>query len=152
MSKIVETVEVDAPLTTCYDQWTQFESFPRFMEGVEEVTQTDDRHNHWKTSIAGVTREFDTEIVDQRPDDRIVWRTLDGEAEQRGMVSFQPLDGTSTKVSLTMEFEPGGMAEKAGDALGVVDRRIRGDLRRFKEYIEHHGTAPAGWRGRITPG
>ncbi|TQF01156.1 SRPBCC family protein [Kitasatospora acidiphila] len=152
MSTVTESIEVDAPLTTCYNQWTQFETFPEFMDGVEEVTQLDDRHNHWRTKIAGGEREFDTGIVDQRADDRIVWRTVAGEAEQRGMVSFQSLDATHTKVSLAMEFDPQGMGERTADALGMVDRRVKGDLGRFKELIEHRGSATGGWRGRITPG
>ncbi|WP_225835235.1 SRPBCC family protein [Streptomyces sp. NK08204] len=151
MSTVKEAVEVEVPLRAAYNQWTQFEEFPRFMEGVEEVRQLDDRHNHWTTSIGGVRREFDTEIVDQLPDDRITWRTVGGETQQRGSVRFERLDDSHTKVELTMEVEPSGLAEKGADALGVIDRRVKGDLRRFKDYVEGSGST-GGWRGRIRPG
>ncbi|MDT6983240.1 SRPBCC family protein [Streptomyces lusitanus] len=150
MSTVKETVDVDVPVRRAYDQWTQFEDFPRFMEGVEEVTQLDDRHNHWTTKIAGVKREFDTEIVDQLVDDRVTWRTVGGETRQRGSVRFEPLDDTHTRVELTMDVEPTGMAEKGADALGVIDRRVKGDLHRFKEYVENGG-GEGGWHGRIRP-
>ncbi|MGW7210830.1 SRPBCC family protein, partial [Streptomyces sp. NPDC054837] len=106
----------------------------------------------WITSIGGVRREFDTEIVDQMPDDRITWRTVDGETRQRGSVRFEQLDDTHTRVELTMDVEPTGVAEKGADALGMIDRRVKGDLHRFKEYIEHHGGETGAWRGRIRPG
>ncbi len=151
MSKVEQTIDVDVPLRNVYNQWTQFEEFPRFMEGVEDVRQTDDRHCHWQTKIAGVRREFDTEIVDQLPDQRIAWRTTGGDVRQMGVVSFQPLDETHTRVRLAMDMEPEGMAEKAADAMGVLDRRVKGDLKRFKGFIEEHGDATGGWRGRIRP-
>lgn len=153
MSTVKETVDVEVPLRRAYDQWTQFEDFPNFMEGVDEVTQLDDRHNHWTTSIGGVRREFDTEIVDQLADDRITWRSIGGDTEQRGSVRFEELDETHTRVELTMDVEPTGLAEKGADALGVIDRRVKGDLRRFKDYVESGGGADTGgWRGRIRPG
>ncbi|WP_210571014.1 SRPBCC family protein [Streptomyces sp. GESEQ-4] len=152
MSTVKETVDVEVPVHTAYNQWTQFEDFPNFMEGVEEVTQLDDRHNHWTTKIGGVRREFDTEIVDQMPDDRITWRSIGGDAEQRGSVRFQRLDDMHTRVELTMDVEPTGAVEKGGDMLGVIDRRVKGDLRRFKDYIEHRGGESGAWRGRIRPG
>ncbi|MFG2553906.1 SRPBCC family protein [Streptomyces sp. NPDC048581] len=150
MSTVKETVEVEVPLRKAYDQWTQFEEFPRFMEGVEEVRQLDDRHNHWTTSIGGVRREFDTEIVDQLADDRITWRSIGGDSEQRGSVRFERLDDTHTRVELTMDVQPTGVVEKGADALGVIDRRVKGDLRRFKDYVESAGDS-GGWRGRIRP-
>ncbi|MFJ9950211.1 SRPBCC family protein [Kitasatospora sp. NPDC091207] len=152
MSMVQESVDVDVPLHTAYDQWTQFTDFPRFMEGVEEVTQLDERHNHWKTSIAGVTREFDTEIVDQLPDEKIAWRTVGGDVQQMGVVTFTRLDDRHTTVRLAMDFQPEGVAEKAADAMGMVDRRVKGDLKRFKSFIEERGVENGGWRGRITPG
>ncbi|MBL1101486.1 SRPBCC family protein [Streptomyces coffeae] len=151
MSTVRESVEVEVPLHAAYNQWTQFTEFPRFMEGVDQVTQVDDRHNHWSTSIAGVQREFDTEIVDQLPDERIAWRTTSGDVQQRGMVSFRRVDETHTEVKLTMDYEPTGVAEKAADMTGTVDRRIRGDLHRFKDFIERRGEEEGGWRGRISP-
>ncbi|MEV8087798.1 SRPBCC family protein [Streptomyces nigra] len=150
MSTVKETVDVEVPLRRAYDQWTQFEDFPRFMEGVEEVRQLDERHNHWVTSIGGVRREFDTEIVDQLADDRITWRSVSGDTKQRGSVRFEPLDDAHTRVELTLDVEPTGMAEKGADALGMIDRRVKGDLHRFKEYVEKGGST-GGWRGRIRP-
>ncbi|MER7583741.1 SRPBCC family protein [Kitasatospora sp. NPDC097691] len=151
MSMVKESVEVEVPLHTAYNQWTQFEEFPRFMEGVESVTQLDERHNHWRTSIGGVTREFDTEIVDQLPDERIAWRTMDGGVDQKGVVTFQRLAERRTRVNMAIDFRPEGMVEKAGDAMGMVDRRVKGDLKRFKAFIENRGTERGGWRGRIHP-
>ncbi|AOT62569.1 MULTISPECIES: SRPBCC family protein [Streptomyces] len=152
MSKVKETVEVEVPVRAAYNQWTQFEEFPNFMEGVEEVRQVDDRHNHWTTKIGGVRREFDTEIIDQLPDERIAWRTVGGETRQKGVVSFQRLDETHTRVELVMDVEPSGAAEKAADMTGTIDRRVKGDMRRFKEYIESRGAESGAWRGRIRPG
>ncbi|WTJ72653.1 SRPBCC family protein [Kitasatospora sp. NBC_01539] len=153
MSMVKESIDVDVPLHSVYDQWTQFEEFPRFMEGVEEVRQTDDRHCHWRTKVAGARREFDTEIVDQLPDERISWRTIGGDVRQMGVVTFQRLDDAHTRVSLAMDFEPHGMAERTGDLLGVLDRQVKGDLKRFKGFIEERGGAESGgWRGRISPG
>lgn len=152
MGTISETVDVDVPLHTAYNQWTQFEEFPNFMEGVEQVTQVDDRHNHWVTNVAGARREFDTEIIDQLADERVAWRTITGDVRQRGVVTFQELDASHTRVNLAMELETSGLAEKAADALGVVDRRARGDLRRFKHFIEERGSETGAWRGRVAPG
>ncbi|WP_328419648.1 SRPBCC family protein [Streptomyces sp. NBC_00443] len=152
MSTVKETVEVEVPVGTAYNQWTQFQEFPNFMEGVEEVRQLDDSHNHWTTKIGGVRREFDTEIVDQLPDERITWRTISGDTQQKGTVRFQRVDDTHTRVELVMDVEPSGAAEKAADMTGTIDRRIKGDMRRFKDYIEHRGIESGSWRGRITPG
>jgi uncharacterized membrane protein len=152
MSTIEKTVTVEVPVRTAYDQWTQFETFPQFMEGVEEVKQLDDKHLHWKAKIAGVEREWDAEIVDQTPDERITWRALDG-TKNDGTVSFAPDDmGKCTRITLRMDFEPEGIVEKAGDALNVVDRRTEGDLERFKQFIESRGTETGAWRGEINPG
>lgn len=151
MSMVHESIDVDVPLHTAYNQWTQFEEFPNFMEGVEEVRQIDERHNHWRTSLAGAEREFDTEIVDQLPDERVSWRTVGGDVRQMGVVTFQRMDETTTRVNLAMDFQPEGLAEKAADAVGMVDRRVKGDLRRFKSFIEERGQETGGWRGRISP-
>ncbi|MFF4896239.1 SRPBCC family protein [Streptomyces sp. NPDC001068] len=152
MSTVRKAVDVAVPVHTAYNQWTQFEDFPNFMEGVEEVRQVDDRHNHWTTKIGGVRREFDTEIVDQLPDDRITWRSVEGDTRQQGSVRFQQLDETHTRVELTMDVEPSGMAERGADALGLIDRRVNGDLGRFKDYVEQRGGETGAWRGRIRPG
>ncbi|WP_432063450.1 SRPBCC family protein [Streptomyces sp. S1] len=151
MSTVEKTIDVDVPVRSAYDQWTQFEEFPRFMEGVEEVRQVDDRHCHWRTKVAGVRREFDTEIVDQLPDERVAWRTVGGEVRQKGVVTFQSLDEGHTRVRLAMEVEPEGVVEKTGDALGILDLRVKGDLKRFKGFIEERGQATGGWRGRVSP-
>ncbi len=152
MSMVMESIDVDVPLHSAYNQWTQFEDFPSFMDGVEAVRQTDDRHCLWTTKVAGARREFYTEIVDQLPDERISWRTVGGEVQQMGIVTFQRLDDVHTRVSLAMDFEPHGMAEKAGDMLGLPDRQVKGDLKRFKGYIEERGRESGAWRGRLAPG
>ncbi|WP_042366368.1 SRPBCC family protein [Streptacidiphilus neutrinimicus] len=149
MSKVQESIDVDVPITTAYNQWTQFEDFPNFMDGVEEITQIDDRHNHWRTKVAGATREFDTEIVDQVPDDHVTWRTTSGDVKQTGMVSFQPIDATHTRVMLAMDFQPEGITEKAADLTGMLDRQVKGDLKRFKHFIEERGMETGGYRGHL---
>ncbi|MEU6575642.1 SRPBCC family protein [Streptomyces sp. NPDC046805] len=153
MGMVRESVEVEVPLRAAYNQWTQFEEFPNFMEGVEEVEQIDDSHNHWTTKIAGVRRDFDTEIVDQLADDRITWRTISGDTRQSGTVLFESLGDNRTRVELVMDVEPSGPAETLADWIGTFDRRVKGDMRRFKEFIEARGGHESGsWRGRITPG
>ncbi len=149
MGMTTESIDVEVPLHTAYNQWTQFEEFPTFMEGVEEVRQTDERHSHWRTRIAGTEREFDTEIVDQLPDERVSWRTVGGDIRQMGTVTFERLDDGRTRIRLAVAFEPQGVAEKAADMAGLVDRRIKGDLNRFKDFIEERGVESGGWRGRI---
>ncbi|MER5204706.1 SRPBCC family protein [Streptomyces sp. NPDC002825] len=151
MSTVKQSIDVDAPLRHVYNQWTQFEDFPNFMAGVEDVRQLDDRHCHWHTKVGGAEREFDTEIVDQRPDDRIAWRTVGGDVKQKGVVSFERLDEMHTRVSLAMDVESEGVAERAADALGVLGRRVKGDLKRFKGFMEERGQETGGWRGRIAP-
>jgi len=148
MSTIQQSVEVDVPVSTAYNQWTQFESFPQFMEGVERITQVDATRTHWKTKIGGVTREFDAEITEQHPDERVAWHTLDG-PRQAGVVTFHRLDEGRSKVMLQMDFEPEGIAENVGDKIGVVEHRVSGDLNRFKEFIESRGAETGGWRGDV---
>ena len=149
MSTVTESVDVDVPVRTAYNQWTQFEEFPRFMDGVREIRQLDETHLHWKTEIAGVKREFDAEITEQLPDERVAWKATDGE-KQAGVVTFHRLDDTHTRLTVQMDFEPDGAVEKAGAALGVVDHRVKGDLRRFKEFIEERSGAETGaWRGQV---
>ncbi|HWS32461.1 MAG TPA: SRPBCC family protein [Actinoplanes sp.] len=149
MSTVTEFVDVNVPIRTAYNQWTQFEEFPQFMEGVSEIRQLDDTHTHWKTEIAGVKREFDAEITEQLPDERVAWHTTGGE-KQAGVVTFHRLDDEHTRVTVQMDFDPQGFVETAGDKLGVVDRRVKGDLHRFKEFIENRGGAETGsWRGQV---
>ena len=145
---VEESIDVKVPVRTAYDQWTQFETFPQFMEGVESVRQLDDTHLHWEADIAGVTRAWDAEITEQTPDQRIAWRATEG-AENAGVVTFHRLDEGQTRVMLQLEFEPEGVVETAGDALGFVKRRATGDLGRFKEFIEARGAETGAWRGEV---
>ncbi len=148
MSQTEHSIEVDVPVRTAYDQWTQFEEFPRFMEGVDQVSQITDTRTHWTTSIGGVKREFDAEITEQTPDQRIAWQAVDG-PKQTGAVTFQALGPDRTKVVLLMEVEPEGPAENVGEKTGVLDARINGDLERFKKFIESRGAETGAWRGEV---
>lgn len=149
MSAIEESVEVAVPVTTAYNQWTQFEEFPRFMEGVERIEQRTPTLTHWATNIGGTKREFDAAITEQIPDERVAWTTVDGEAEQAGVVTFHRLDDQHTRVMLRMRHNPVGFADTVGDKLGIVHRQAKGDLHRFKEYIESRGTETGAWRGQV---
>ena len=149
MATIEESVDVEVPVRTAYNQWTQFEEFPRFMEGVRSVTQLDDTHLHWSAEIAGVAREWDAEITEQHPDERVSWRATTG-AENAGVVTFHRLSDATTRVMLQLEFEPDGMVEQVGDKLGFVKRRAVGDLQRFKGFIEGRGSETGAWRGDVT--
>ena len=148
MSNIEESIDVDVPVRVAYDQWTQFEEFPQFMEGVVEIKQLDDTHLHWKTKIAGVEREFDAEITEQHPDHRIAWNSTTG-TSHAGVVTFHRLDDDKSRVMLQLDSEPEGIVEKAGDALGILKRRVKGDLERFKELIEGREVPTGAWRGEV---
>jgi uncharacterized membrane protein len=148
MSTIEQSVEIEAPLTTVYNQWTQFEEFPRFMEGIEEVRQLDDTHLHWVAEFGGSRHEWDAEITEQKPDERVAWRNTDGK-DNAGVVTFHRLDDSRTRVMVQLDFVPEGVKEKIGDALGAPDRRVRGDLQRFKELVETGGDSNGGWRGEV---
>jgi uncharacterized membrane protein len=148
MGGVTKSVDVAVPIRTAYNQWTQFEEFPRFMEGVQEVRQLDDRTTHWRAEIAGVQREFDARITEQLPDERVAWTSTDG-TKQSGVVTFHRLDADHTRVTAQMEYEPDGMLEKAGDKLNFVDRQVEGDLKRFKEFIEGRSDETGGWRGEV---
>ena len=148
MSTIEESIDVEVPVQTAYNQWTQFEEFPRFMEGVESVRQLDDAHVHWVADIGGARREWDAEIDEQHPDERVAWHATDG-SQNAGAVTFHRLDDSTTRVMLQLEFDPKGIVEQTGDVLGFVRRRATGDLQRFKEFIESRGTETGGWRGDI---
>ena len=148
MSTVEHGVEVDVPVRTAYDQWTQFEEFPRFMEGVESVQQLDDTHLHWVADIGGVRREWDAEITEQTPDQRIAWQATSG-AENAGVVTFHKLGDGRCKVMLQLDFDPDGFVEQAGDKLGFVRRRAEQDLDRFKAFIEDRGAETGAWRGEV---
>jgi uncharacterized membrane protein len=150
MSSIQESIDVHVPVRTAYDQWTQFEEFPQFMEGVEQVRQVDDTHMHWVAELGGVQREWDAEITEQHPDERVAWKSTSG-AEHAGVVTFHRLDENTTRIMLQLDYEPEGLVEQAGDKLGFVKRRATGDLGRFKEMIEARGTESGGWRGDVAP-
>jgi uncharacterized membrane protein len=148
VSTIEQSIDVEVPVRIAYNQWTQFEEFPRFMEGVESVHQHDDKRLHWTAEVGGQRREWLAEITEQNPDERIAWRNIDG-ATNAGVVTFHRLGEGRTRIMLQMEFEPEGLKEKAGDALGIVERRVKGDLERFKEFIESRGRETGAWRGEI---
>jgi len=148
MAKVDTKITVDVPLETAYNQWTQFEEFPRFMDGVEEVRQLDDRRLHWVAEFGGERHEWDAEIVEQHPEERVAWRNVDGK-QNAGVVTFHKIDHDTTRIAVQMDFVPEGLKEKVGDVLGVPERRVKGDLQRFKEFIEARGQETGAWRGDI---
>jgi len=148
MASIQKPIDVDVPVRTAYNQWTQFEDFPRFMEGVEEVRQLDDRRLHWRAKVGGKTEEWDAVITEQLPDERVAWRNTTG-ADNAGVVTFHYLSPNSTRVMLQIEYDPHGVVENVGSALGLVEHRVEGDLKRFKEFVESQGTETGAWRGEI---
>ena len=148
MSQILESIDVDVPVRTAYDQWTQFESFPKFMDGVEKVEQLTDTTLRWTATVAGQTKSWEAEITEQTPDQRIAWQATEG-AENAGVVTFHRLDDEKSRVTLQLDVEPEGPVESAGDALGFVQRRAKGDLERFKAFIEDRGVATGAWRGTV---
>ncbi|MDQ6746735.1 MAG: SRPBCC family protein [Candidatus Dormibacteraeota bacterium] len=150
MSEVEKTIEVDVPVHTAYNQWTQFETFPEFMEGIKSVKQLDDSKLHWTAEIAGKTKEWDAAITSQEPDQRVAWRNVDG-ADNAGDVRFESVSEGRTRVKLHMVYDPEGVVENVGDALGVVSRRVEGDLERFKKFIEARGQEPGAFRGEIQP-
>jgi len=148
MSTIERSIEVNVPVRTAYNQWTQFEEFPHFMEGVKEVRQTDDTHLLWVAEIAGKQEKWNAEITEQRPDHRIAWRSTSG-AQNAGVVTFHYINETTTRIMLQVEYDPEGIVENVGDRLGVVSRRVEGDLKRFKEFIEGRKVPTGAWRGEV---
>ncbi|HEX8280093.1 MAG TPA: SRPBCC family protein [Chthoniobacterales bacterium] len=151
METIEQSIEVDAPIQAVYNQWTQFEEFPRFMEGVKEVRQLSDKRLHWRAEIAGKDKEWDAEIYQQTPDQSIAWRSTSG-AHNGGEVRFSSAGGDKTRVTLVLTYDPEGVIENVGDALGAVSMRVQGDLNRFKEFIENRGAETGAWRGQISGG
>jgi uncharacterized membrane protein len=151
MSNVTESVDVQVPLRTVYNQWTQFESFPQFMDGVDEIRQLDETHTHWVTSIGGVKREFDATITEQHPDERVAWTTESG-AMHAGVITFHRLSDTETRVTAQMDIDPEGFAETVADKTGVIARKVKGDMARFKEFIEARGRETGEWRGDVEAG
>jgi len=148
LSTVTESVDVEVPIKVAYDQWTQFESFPKFMDGVEEIRQIDDTHTHWVVKVAGVTREFDATITEQHPEERVAWRADDG-PNHAGVVTFHRLDDNSTRVTAQMDIDPEGFVENVADKAGILDRRVKADMKRFKEFIEGRDSATGSWRGDV---
>ena len=148
MKTIAKSITVNVPLSQAYNQWTQFEEFPHFMEGVKEVKQLDKKSLHWKAEIAGKSEEWNAEITEQIPDHRIAWRSTSG-AKNSGVITFSAQGKHETAVNLEVEYEPEGMIENIGNLLGLVSARVSGDLTRFKDFIEIRHSATGGWRGEI---
>ena len=148
MSTHETSIDVERPVRTVYNQWTQFESFPHFMGGVEKITQIDDTHTHWVTKVGGVTREFDATITEQTPDQRVAWKSDRG-TTHAGVVTFHRISDGTTRVMLQMDVDPEGFVEKAGEAVGVIDHQLKSDLERFKKFIESQAAETGAWRGEV---
>jgi len=151
MERIQKEFEISVPVRAAYDQWTQFEDFPRFMDGVEEVVQTDNTHLHWRLSVAGKQKEWDAEITEQVPDRVIAWRSISG-TPNAGQVRFEPIAQDRTRILFAMEYQPETVVEKAGDAIGVLSRKVDKTVEDFKEFIEQRGRETGGWRGEVHHG
>ena len=148
MSKILEAVDVEVPVGTAYDQWTQFETFPRFMEGVKSVRQLDDTTLEWVADVAGREKRWEAKITEQEPDKRIAWTATEG-AHNAGVVTFHRIADGQSRVTLQLDVDPEGPVENIGDALGLVSRQVKGDMKRFKEFIEERGHEAGAWRGTV---
>jgi uncharacterized membrane protein len=151
MARIEESIDVNVPVSTAYNQWTQFEEFPKFMEGIESVTQLDDTHLRWVAEIGGKRDEWKAEITEQKPDERVAWKATEGRGNS-GVVTFHRLGDNETRVTVQMEHETEGLTETLGSALGADSRRVKGDLKRFKELIESRGVETGAWRGEVERG
>jgi len=149
MTQIIETIDVDVPVGTAYNQWTQFESFPRFLDEVQSITQLDDTHTHWKVKVGGAEREFHAEITEQHPDERVAWKSTGGETDHAGVVTFHKLTDESTRVTVQLDWEPEGTLEKLGSLVGAGSHAVKKDLKNFKEFIENVGVETGGWRGDV---
>lgn len=149
MTQVIEAIDVDVPVSVAYNQWTQFESFPRFLSFVESITQIDDTHTHWKVKIAGVEREFDATITEQHPDERVAWNSTGGEEDHAGVVTFHKLSDTSSRVTVQLDWEAEGFLEKVGAVFGIDDHVIKSDLKHFKKFIESRDTPTGAWRGDV---
>ena len=148
MSEQTKSIDVNVPVRTAYNQWTQFESFPHFMEGVKEVRQINDTTLHWVANVGGKTKEWDAKITEQIPDERVAWQSIDG-APNAGVVTFHRIGDMQTRVTLQMDYDPEGFVENIGDKLGMMGHRLEDDLKKFKEFIESRGSATGAWRGEV---
>ena len=151
MAKVEQSIEVNVPVHTAYNQWTQFEDFPQFMEGVESVTQIDDTHLRWVAEVGNEREEWTAEITEQVPDQIIAWRSTSG-VEQSGRVSFQPIGADRTRIDVVFDYEPQGIVQSVGSAIGQDDRRVENDLEKFKEFVESRGVPTGAWRGEVHGG
>jgi len=149
MTQVIETIDVDVPVRTAYNQWTQFESFPHFLDFVQSIKQIDDTHTHWVVKIAGAEREFDAVITEQHPDERVAWNSTSGEENHAGVVTFHKLSDTTSKVTVQLDWEAEGFLEKVGSVFGVDDHVIKKDLKNFKEFVENPANQNEGWRGEV---
>ena len=149
MADVTESVDVDVDVTTAYNQWTQFESFPHFLDEVEEVKQVDETTNHWRVKIGGQEREFDTVITEQLPDERVAWKSISGDVQHAGVVTFRRLSDTTTKVTVQLEWTPSDLIEKIGAAIGAGSHAVKKDLENFKRFIESQGAETGAWRGEV---
>ena len=148
MSTVTESIDVNVPVRTAYNQWTQFEEFPRFMENVELVEQLDDKRLRWVANVAGMKKEWDAKITEQIPDQKVAWKATSGDGNA-GVVTFHRLDDNKTRVTVQMDIQPEGVVEKVGDAIGVPEREVKEDLERFKAFIERRGKETGAWRGDV---
>lgn len=148
MASITRSIDVNIPVRRAYNQWTQFEHFPQFMEGVKEVRQLDDTHLLWRAEIGGKDQEWEAVISEQTPDQRVAWHSVAG-AEHAGVITFHYIEPEKTRVTLQMDYDPEGMVETVGDALGFVTRQVQNDLERFKEFMESRGSETGAWRGEV---
>jgi uncharacterized membrane protein len=148
MASVTKSIDVHVPISTVYNQWTQFETFPEFMGGVDQITQLDDRRLHWKVTVGGQTREFDAEVTEQNPEERVAWKSIDGETHA-GVVTFHKLADDETRVTVQLDWQPDGIVEKAGAAVGIDDHQVSSDLDRFKSFIESRGSETGAWRGEV---
>ena len=149
MVQIIETIDVHVPIDVADNQWTQFESFPQFLDEVESIVQIDDTHTRWKVNVAGATREFDAEITEQHPDERVAWNSIGGETEHAGVVTFHKIEDLTTRVTVQIDWEPEGLLEKVGSLLGAGSHAVKKDLQNFKEFMEKRGTETGAWRGDV---
>jgi uncharacterized membrane protein len=149
VSTTTASIDVNQPISTVYNQWTQFESFPEFMEGVEQVQQTDATHTHWRFKVGPISREFDATITEQHPEERVAWKSDSG-PEHAGVVTFHRLDDAKTRVTTQMDVDPEGFIENAADKLGILKARVHGDLERFKQFIESRPGETGAWRGDVS--
>ncbi|MBN9141374.1 MAG: SRPBCC family protein [Micrococcales bacterium] len=149
MAQITESIDVDVPVTTAYNQWTQFETLPEFLDEVEQIVQRDDTHLHWVVNVGGAEREFDAEITEQHPDERVAWKSVGGDAQHAGVVTFHKLSDTSSRVTVQLDWEPEGMLETLGSLVGAGSHAVRKDLKNFKEFIENAGHETGAWRGDV---